>query len=125
QLAAVLVDGQHEAVVLVLAQRGAGSGQGAAETDLDVGAGRRSHQRQRARQARDKRFAFHVCLLEKLKPDDCYGFETGTASIKTKPTMQGLSLLLLHEWLVPRWTSTSPAVMRTSPSSMTAQISPS
>jgi len=46
------------------------------------------------------------------------------APIRTNAIRHGASVRTLHAWFVPRWTSTSPCFISTSPSSMTAQTSP-
>src|SRR5690606_12614160 len=48
----------------------------------------------------------------------------GVGSITTKAQRQGFLERFDHAWLVPRWTSTSPAFILVSPLSMIAQISP-
>src|SRR5207249_967738 len=49
---------------------------------------------------------------------------SGFAATSTKAITQGSSLRLLQAWRVPRCTRQSPARSSTSPSSITAQISP-
>ena len=53
-----------------------------------------------------------------------YAQGAGFASIKMAARRHGRSLLLTQAWLVPRWTTQSPAFSRTSPSSITIHISP-
>jgi hypothetical protein len=45
---------------------------------------------------------------------------SGSASISTKATVQGVSVRLLQAWLVPRWIRMSPAFNSVSPSSINA-----
>ena len=57
-------------------------------------------------------------------PEEPFGPQTGLASINTKAIRHSSSVRLLQAWLVPRWIRQSPAFSNTSPSSMTAYISP-
>ena len=50
---------------------------------------------------------------------------TGAAPFRTNRTRAMWSVRLAQAWLVPRWISTSPTFIRVSPTSISAQISPS
>lgn len=71
-----------------------------------------------------KNFVQHPVFLTRGSSFRTAIHSSAWASIRMKAIMQASFERLAQAWLVPRWISTSPAVIFDSPTSITAQISP-